>query len=50
MFLQEEEETDELLMADEEVFDVDPESLPRRLLKDFSVYDSEVRHIVLLDS
>lgn len=36
-----EEETDELLLADEDLFDVDPESLPRRLLSDFSVYNSE---------
>lgn len=36
------EEMDELLLADDELFDVDPEYLPRRLLKDFSVYNSEV--------
>jgi len=37
-----EDETDELLLADDELFDVDPEALPRSLLSDFSVYNSEV--------
>ncbi len=41
--LQIEDETDELLLADDELFDVDPEALPRRLLSHFSVYNSEVR-------
>lgn len=40
--LQIEDETDELLLADDEFFDVIPELLPRRLLSDFSVYNSEV--------
>lgn len=40
--VQVEDETDELLLADDELFDVDPEALPRRLLADFSVYNSEV--------
>lgn len=37
------EETDELLLADEDAFDVDPDSLPRHVLSDFSVYNAEVR-------
>ena len=37
-----EEETDELLLADDELFDVDPEALPRRVMSDFSIYNSEV--------
>lgn len=36
------EETDELLLWDEEMADVDPEQLPRRLLTDFSIYNAEV--------
>jgi len=37
------EETDELLLWDEEMADVDPELLPKRLLTDFSIYNAEVR-------
>ena len=37
----EEEETDELLLFDEEYAEVDPEHLPRRLLTDFSIYNSD---------
>eukprot|EP00887_Chlorella_sp_A99_P005231 scaffold1.g5231.t1 len=40
-YKKEEEETDELLLADEEMADVDPEYLPRRLLTDFAVYNAE---------
>lgn len=42
LFFQVGDETDELLLADDEMYDVDPETLPRRLLSDFSVYNSEV--------
>ncbi len=38
----EEEETDELLLFDEAYLNADPEFLPRRLIKDFSIYNSEV--------
>lgn len=38
-----EEETDELLLAEEDLWDADPEDLPRRLLSDFSVYNAEAR-------
>jgi hypothetical protein len=44
--VQVEDETDELLLAHDDLFDVDPESLPRRLLADFSVYNSEVACIL----
>ncbi|BDA51554.1 DNA (cytosine-5)-methyltransferase 1B [Coccomyxa sp. Obi] len=37
----EEEETDELLLLDEEMLDADPEDLPRRLLTNFAVYNAE---------
>ena len=39
-----EEEVDELVLADEDVLlgGVDPESLPRRLLSDFDIYNAEV--------
>jgi hypothetical protein len=38
------EETDELLMADpDDLMDVEPEQLPRRLLHDFAFYNAEVR-------
>lgn len=37
------EETDELLLWDEEMADIDPEALPKRLLTDFSIYNAEVR-------
>jgi DNA (cytosine-5)-methyltransferase 1 len=37
----EEEETDELLLAEEDMLDVDPEYLPRRVLTDFSIYNAE---------
>ena len=40
--LQEEEETDELLLMDEEMLDAPPEDLPRRLLTNFAVYNAEV--------
>lgn len=36
------EETDELLLFDEELMDVDPEYLPRRVLTDFTIYNAEV--------
>ena len=36
-----EAETDELLLLDEDMLDVDPEQLPRRLLSDFSIYNAE---------
>ena len=39
---QEEEETDELLLLDEEMLDAPPEDLPRRLLTNFAVYNAEV--------
>lgn len=42
------EETDELLLWDEEMADVDPELLPRRLITDFSIYNAEVRSHLLL--
>ena len=38
-----EAETDELLLLDEDMLDVDPEQLPRRLLSDFSIYNAEAR-------
>ena len=37
------EEADELLLADEEAYHTAPEDLPRRLLSNFAVYNSEVR-------
>jgi hypothetical protein len=40
--MQEEEETDELLLMDEELFDAPPEDLPHRQLTDFSIYNAEV--------
>ena len=40
--MQEEEETDELLLMDEEMLDAPPEDLPRRLLTNFAVYNAEV--------
>ena len=39
----EEEETDEMLLFDEDMMDADPEYLPRRLLHDFAIYNAEVR-------
>eukprot|EP00955_Chlamydomonas_euryale_P098086 365123-Chlamydomonas_euryale.AAC.26 len=36
-----EEETDEMLLFDEEMMDCDPEDLPRRLLHNFAIYNSE---------
>lgn len=36
------EETDELLLWDDELADCDPEYLPKRLLTDFSIYNAEV--------
>jgi hypothetical protein len=41
-YRKEEEETDELLLFDEDVMDLDPEYLPRRLLTDFSIYNADV--------
>ncbi|KAK9839549.1 hypothetical protein WJX84_009779 [Apatococcus fuscideae] len=40
-FFKEHDETDELLLMDEEVLLMDPEHLPRQLLSDFAVYNSE---------
>lgn len=40
---QEHEETDELLLWDDEMAGLDPDQLPRRRLLDFSIYNSEVR-------
>ena len=37
----EEEEMDELLLYDEELAELDPEHLPRRLLTDFSIYNAD---------
>lgn len=42
------EETDELLLFDEELMDVDPEYLPRRLLTDFTIYNAEASCRALL--
>ena len=41
--VQEHDETDELLLMDEEVLLMDPDHLPRQLLSDFAVYNSEVK-------
>lgn len=41
-YRKEDEETDELILMDDECADVDPEYLPRRLLTDFSIYNAEV--------
>jgi hypothetical protein len=41
-YRKEEEETDELLLYDEECAELDPAYLPRRLLTDFSIYNAEV--------
>jgi len=38
-----EEETDELLLLDEEMLEAPPEDLPRRLLTNFAVYNAEVQ-------
>eukprot|EP00878_Enallax_costatus_P030274 GHUV01032949.1.p1 GENE.GHUV01032949.1~~GHUV01032949.1.p1 ORF type:complete len:574 (+),score=238.91 GHUV01032949.1:1551-3272(+) len=40
------EETDELLLWDEELADCDPEYLPKRLITDFSIYNAEVKPCV----
>ncbi len=37
-----EDETDELLLWDEELAQLDPEDLPKRRLTDFSIYNAEV--------
>lgn len=37
-----EDETDELLLMDEDAYDVDPDQLPRRVLTSFAVYNAEV--------
>ena len=47
-YRKEEEETDELLLFDEECMDLDPEYLPRRLLTDFSIYNAEVGAVLPL--
>lgn len=39
---QEEDETDELLLLEEDMLDADPELLPRRLLTNFAIYSAEV--------
>ncbi|KAK9785341.1 hypothetical protein WJX73_005011, partial [Symbiochloris irregularis] len=36
-----EEEMDELLLMEDDAFNLDPDSLPRRLLTDFAIYNSE---------
>ena len=41
--VQVEDEMDELLLLEDDIFDVDPEALPRRLLTDFAIYNAEVR-------
>lgn len=46
--MQEHDETDELLLMDEDVLLMDPEHLPRQLLSDFAVYNSEVGTWLLL--
>eukprot|EP00963_Diacronema_lutheri_P012368 scaffold1724_cov341-Pavlova_lutheri.AAC.44 len=40
-YIKEQEEMDELLFFDEEMMDIDPEYLPKRVLSDFSVYNCE---------
>lgn len=45
--LQVEDEMDEMLLMEDDAFAVDPESLPRRILTDFAVYNSEVALLVL---
>lgn len=42
--VQVEDETDELLLQEDDMFNVDPNDLPRRLLTDFAIYNSEVQH------
>ena len=39
--IQEEDEMDELVLMDEDMMDLPPEDLPRRVLSDFAVYNSE---------
>lgn len=39
--VQEQDEIDELVLADDDMFDMAPEDLPRRVLSDFAVYNSE---------
>lgn len=36
------EETDELVMFDEDCMDMDPEDLPKRTLTEFAIYNAEV--------
>ena len=43
MYERADEEADELLLAYDDAYAVAPEDLPRRLLSDFAVYNSEVR-------
>ena len=43
MYERADEEADELLLCDDDAGDVAPEDLPRRLLSEFAVYNSEVR-------
>ena len=40
-YIKEQEEMDELLFFDDEMMDIDPEYLPKRVLSDFSVYNCE---------
>ena len=40
-YVKEEEETDELILAEEEMMNADPEFLPRRLLTDFAIYNTD---------
>ena len=41
---------DELLLSEDDMFNADPEDLPRRLLTNFAIYNSEVglksKHII----
>ena len=39
--VQEQDEMDELILADDEMLDLAPEDLPRRVLSDFAVYNAE---------
>ena len=42
MYDKTEEETDELILAEDDAVMMDPEDLPLRLLTDFAIYNSEV--------
>lgn len=48
MYERADEEADELLLCDDDAGDVAPEDLPRRLLSEFAVYNSEVCSILAL--